>query len=80
MSTRLALVGCGKMGKLVEQLAPEYSFAVCAKFSSSNIQSLSRDSLQGAEVAIEFTTPAVAGENLRRLAGLGVNTVCGTTG
>jgi len=80
MSTRLALVGCGKMGKLVDELAPEHGFAVCAKFSSSNIQALSRDSLQGAEVAIEFTTPSVAGENLRRLAGLGVNTVCGTTG
>jgi 4-hydroxy-tetrahydrodipicolinate reductase len=80
MSTRLALVGCGKMGRLVEQLAPEYGFAVCAKFSRPNIGSLSRETLQGAEVAIEFSTPAAATENLRRLAGLGVNTVCGTTG
>jgi 4-hydroxy-tetrahydrodipicolinate reductase len=80
MSTPLAIVGCGKMGRLVEQLAPDYGFEVCAKFSRSNMGSLSRATLRGAAVAIEFTTPATAVENLQRLAGLGVNTVCGTTG
>jgi 4-hydroxy-tetrahydrodipicolinate reductase len=80
MSTPLAIVGCGKMGRLVEQLAPEYGFEVCAKFSRSNVDSLSRQLLRGAEVAIEFSTPAGAPENLRKLANFGVNTVCGTTG
>ncbi len=78
--TRLAIVGCGKMGRLVEQLAPEYGFEVCARFARSDIASLSGESLKGAAAAIEFTTPSAAPENLRRLAGLGVNTVCGTTG
>lgn len=80
MSIPLAIVGCGKMGRLVEQLAPEYEFEVCARFSQSNIGSLSRESLKGATVAIEFTAPASAPENLQRLATLKVNTVCGTTG
>jgi 4-hydroxy-tetrahydrodipicolinate reductase len=80
MSTPLALVGAGKMGRLVEQLAPEYGFEVCAKFSRGNIASLSRETLRGAAVAIEFSSPASAGENLRKLAKLGVSTVCGTTG
>lgn len=80
MSIPLAIVGCGKMGRLVEQLAPEYGFEIRARFSRSNIGSLSREALQGAAVAIEFSSPAAAPENLRRLAGLGVNTVCGTTG
>jgi 4-hydroxy-tetrahydrodipicolinate reductase len=80
MSTPLAIVGSGKMGRLVEQLAPEYGFDVRAKFSRANVMTLSRDSLRGAAVAIEFTTPAGALENLPRLAGFGVNTVCGTTG
>jgi 4-hydroxy-tetrahydrodipicolinate reductase len=80
MSTPLAVVGSGKMGRLVEQLAPEHGFEVCAKFSRSNIGSLSRETLRGAAVAIEFTSPAAAGENVRKLAKLGVNTVCGTTG
>jgi 4-hydroxy-tetrahydrodipicolinate reductase len=80
MSTPLAIVGCGKMGRLVEQLAPDYGFHVAARFSRGNIATLSRDSLEGAAIAIEFTTPAAAPENLRRLASLGINTVCGTTG
>jgi len=80
MSVLLANVGCGKMGRLVEQLAPEYGFEVCARFSELNIGSLSLESLKGAKVAVEFSIPAAAPENLRRLAALGVNTVCGTTG
>lgn len=80
MSVPLAILGCGKMGRLVEQLAPEYDFTVSAKFSRGDIAMLSRESLHGAGVAIEFTTPASAPANLRRLAELGVNTVCGTTG
>jgi 4-hydroxy-tetrahydrodipicolinate reductase len=80
MSIPLAIIGYGKMGRLVQQLAPEYGFVVSATFSRSNIAEISRESLLGASVAIEFTTPAAAPENLRRLAELGVNTVCGTTG
>jgi 4-hydroxy-tetrahydrodipicolinate reductase len=80
MNTPLAIIGTGKMGRMVEQLAPEYEFGVCAKFSRHNISNLSRESLHGAAVAIEFTAPAAAPENIRRLAELGVPTVCGTTG
>jgi 4-hydroxy-tetrahydrodipicolinate reductase len=80
MSVPLAIVGCGKVGRLVEQLAPEYGFAVRAKFNSANIASLSPQSLAGARVAIEFSTPLAAPPNLQNLAALGVNTVCGTTG
>ena len=80
MSVPLAIIGCGKMGRLVEQLAPDYDFAVSAKFSRGNIATLSGESLHGARVAIEFTTPASAPSNLQRLAELDVNTVCGTTG
>jgi len=80
MSTPLAVVGCGKMGRLVEQLAPEFGFEVCARFSRSNIASLSTETLENAAIAVEFTAPGAAPENLRRLAALGVNTVCGTTG
>jgi 4-hydroxy-tetrahydrodipicolinate reductase len=76
----LAIVGCGKMGRLVEHLAPEHGFDVRAKFSRSNINTLSRESLCGTQVAIEFSAPAAAPGNLRRLAALGVSTVCGTTG
>ena len=80
MSLPLAIVGHGKMGRLVEQLAPQHGFLVVARFTSANIASLSIETLAGASVAIEFSTPAAAPENLRRLAVLGVRTVSGTTG
>ena len=79
MTTPLAIVGRGKMGRLVEQLAPEFGFDVRARFSSSNIATLSRESLLGATVAIEFSTPAAAPSNIQKLSALGVNIVSGTT-
>lgn len=78
--TPIAIVGHGKMGRLVEELAPRQGFSVVARFTSANAGSLSRETLAGATTAIEFTAPAAAPETLRRLAALGVNTVCGTTG
>jgi 4-hydroxy-tetrahydrodipicolinate reductase len=80
MSLGLAIVGHGKMGQLIEQLAPEYGFDVRATFSSANIASLSAESLNGATIAVEFTAPAAAPENLRRIATLGLHAVSGTTG
>jgi len=80
MSMPLAIVGTGKMGRLIEQLAPEHGFEVRARFDIPNIAELSRETLNGAGVAVEFTAPSAAPENLRRLAALGVNSVCGTTG
>ena len=80
MSIPLAIVGHGKMGRLVEQLAPQHGFHVVSRFTTANIASLSLDALAGASTAIEFSTPAAAPDNLRRLASLGVRTVSGTTG
>ncbi len=80
MNIPLAIVGTGKMGSLIEQLAPAMGFEVRASFDVANIATLSQESLNGAAVAIEFTTPSAATANLCRLAALGVNTVCGTTG
>ena len=83
MPHNLAIVGYGKMGKLIEHFAPEYGFDVRAKFSGAdnrNGHGLSHETLRGVDVAVEFTTPEAAPENIRRLAILGVNSVVGTTG
>jgi 4-hydroxy-tetrahydrodipicolinate reductase len=83
MSQGLAIVGYGKMGKLIEHLAPEYGFEVRAKFSGGDNPGgtgLSRETLRGVDVAVEFTTPVAASVNIRRLAVVGVNCVVGTTG
>jgi 4-hydroxy-tetrahydrodipicolinate reductase len=83
MSMGLAIVGYGKMGRLIEQLAPEYGFDVRAKFDARGNprgQALSHQTLRGVDVAVEFTSPDAAPDNIRRLAAMGVNSVTGTTG
>jgi len=83
MSRGVAIVGYGKMGRLVEQLAPSFGFEVSARINGAENPAgagLSRESLAGAEVAIDFSTPQAAPENILRLASLGVNVVSGTTG
>jgi len=62
MSTGLAIVGYGKMGRLIEQLAPEYGFDVRAKFDARNNprgQALSQQTLRGVDAAVEFTSPTL---------------------
>jgi 4-hydroxy-tetrahydrodipicolinate reductase len=83
MSIGLAIVGYGKMGRLIEQLAPEYGFEVRAKFDARNNpcgQALSVQALRGVDAAVEFTSADAAPENIRRLATLGINSIVGTTG
>ena len=82
MALGLAIVGYGSMGRLIEQLAPEYGFDVRLKLNSrsnSRGKGLARDSLRGVDVAVEFSTPDAAPGNIQRLAALGVNAVAGTT-
>ena len=79
----LAIVGYGKMGRLIEQLAPQYEGQVKLRLdidNNANFEGLTKENFRGIDVAVEFSTPATAPENIERLAQLGVNTVVGTTG
>jgi 4-hydroxy-tetrahydrodipicolinate reductase len=79
----LAIVGYGKMGKLVEQLAPEYGFAVPLKldeFNNAAFVGLTPENFRGIDVAIDFSIPSAVLGNVERIAALGVNMVIGTTG
>jgi len=81
MQKTLALVGYGKMGKLIEQLAPQYGFDVRLRLDSkSGGDAFTSEKFAGIDVAIEFSTPEAAPANLTLLAGLKVATVTGTTG
>jgi 4-hydroxy-tetrahydrodipicolinate reductase len=73
---KLAIVGYGKMGRMVEQFAPEFGFTIHAKIDAGD----TLESAKGADVAIEFSTPEAALGNIESLAALGVPTVTGTTG
>lgn len=79
----LAIVGYGKMGRLIEQLAPEYGFTVTLKLDEFNNVAgagMTAENFRGVDVAVEFSTPHTVIENIERLAALGVSTVVGTTG
>ena len=79
----LAIVGYGKMGRLIEQLAPEYGCRVKLRLdvdNNSNFEGLTPENFRGIDVAIEFSTPETVVENIERLARLKVDTVVGTTG
>jgi 4-hydroxy-tetrahydrodipicolinate reductase len=79
----LAIVGYGRMGRLIEQLAPEYGFTVALKldeFNNAEGAGMTPESFRGVDVAIEFSVPEAVVGNLERLARLGVNVVVGTTG
>src|SRR5438093_10302946 len=79
----LAIVGYGKMGKLIEQLAPDYGFHVKLKldeFNNTNFEGLTAENFRGIDVAIDFSIPAAVAQNVEGIAGLGVNVVVGTTG
>jgi 4-hydroxy-tetrahydrodipicolinate reductase len=83
MTRGLAIVGHGKMGRLIEQLAPEYAFDVRLALNSGTNgggAGLTRENLQAIDVAMEFSTPSAAVQNIRQLAALGIPVVAGTTG
>jgi 4-hydroxy-tetrahydrodipicolinate reductase len=80
---RLAIVGYGKMGRLIEQFAPEYGFNVGLKLdeqNNANFEGLTPANFQGIDAAIDFSTPAAVPRNVEGIAALGVNIVVGTTG
>ena len=71
---KLAIVGYGKMGKLIEQLAPEYGFEVVLRldeFNNANGAGMTRENFAGVDVAIEFSTPEAAVGEHRDAGGAG---------
>jgi len=80
---KLALVGYGKMGRVIGQLAPQYGFETGLVLDLDNNaggSGLTAENFRGIAAAIEFTAPDSAPENLLKLAALRVPTVCGATG
>src|SRR3984893_4929613 len=71
----LAIVGYGKMGRLIDQLAPEYGFTVTSRIDIDR-----HESLVAVDVAVEFSTPSAVVGNVEKLASLRIPVVIGTTG
>jgi 4-hydroxy-tetrahydrodipicolinate reductase len=80
---RLALIGAGKMGRTIAQLAGERGWTVVTTLDvadNAGGAGITRASLGDAEVAVEFTEPSAARSNVLACARVGIPVVSGTTG
>ena len=80
---QILLVGHGRMGRMVESLAPEYGCEVVGIVdpqSPSHAGEIGDDRWGSADVAIDFTSPDAVLANVPELAGRHINVVLGTTG
>ena len=76
---KLAIVGMGKMGHAVAELAPDRGWTVVAQLGAREMVAPTREMLADADVAVEFSVPSAAPENVRALVALGCPVVVGTT-
>jgi 4-hydroxy-tetrahydrodipicolinate reductase len=76
----IALVGYGKMGKIIEQTAIGRGHRITLKIDLDNQQDFTPEKMKAADVAIEFTGPHSAFGNLQKLMNMDLPTVTGSTG
>lgn len=77
---KIALIGYGKMGKTIEEMALNRGHEIILKIDVNNANEFTKSNLQKAEVAIEFTGPHSAFENISKCIEWGVPVVSGSTG
>jgi len=77
---KIALIGYGKMGKIIEKFALSRGHEIVCIIDVDNLDCFDSDGFRSADVAIEFTQPAVAVDNYRRCFNCGIPVVAGTTG
>ena len=77
---KIALVGYGKMGKTIEQIALSRGHEIVSIIDINNPDDFESAAFKSADVAIEFTTPATAFDNYMKCFAANVPVVSGTTG
>lgn len=77
---KIALIGYGKMGKIIEQIALDRGHEIVLTIDITNQHELTVENLRKADVAIEFTVPASAIPNYKLCFEAGIPVVSGTTG
>jgi 4-hydroxy-tetrahydrodipicolinate reductase len=76
----IALIGYGKMGRIIEEIALQRGHKVTLKIDIDNIADFTKENLQQCDVAIEFTGPHSAKENILKCIDAGIPVVSGSTG
>ena len=76
----IALIGYGKMGKTIEQVAVERGHLVKLKIDLHNLDDFNQKNFENIDAAIEFTGPHTAYNNIIKCIELGKPIVSGSTG
>ena len=77
---KIALIGYGKMGKAIEEIAVQKGHTIVLKIDLDNAADLNDENLKHADVAIEFTGPASAVDNIKKCLDAATPIVSGSTG
>lgn len=77
---KIAILGYGKMGKVIDDLATAAGHEIVLTIDAYNQEKMTSVALQEADVAIEFSRPEAAVENIKSCLDAGIPIVCGTTG
>jgi 4-hydroxy-tetrahydrodipicolinate reductase len=77
---KIALIGYGKMGQAIEEIAVAKGHEILLKIGIENVEDFTTEAVQHADVAIEFTSPHSAFVNVKKCLEAGVPVVCGSTG
>jgi 4-hydroxy-tetrahydrodipicolinate reductase len=77
---RIALIGYGKMGKAIEEVALQRGHEIVIRIDQPNLNEFTKENLTKADVAIEFTSPHTAYDNVKKCIEFDVAVICGSTG
>lgn len=77
---KIALIGYGKMGHMIETIARERGNEVTVRIDKENLEDFGSEAFLSSDVAIEFTTPGTGAANVGRCMAAGIPVVSGTTG
>ena len=77
---KIALIGYGKMGHMIEEIAVQRGHEIVLRVNIDNVEDFSEKNISKADVAIEFTGPDSAYENVKKCIAFGIPVVSGSTG
>jgi 4-hydroxy-tetrahydrodipicolinate reductase len=76
----IAIIGYGKMGKAIEEIALSRGHKILLTIDEHNLSDFNKENIGTCDVAIEFTGPHTAYDNVKKALGFDIPLVCGSTG
>jgi 4-hydroxy-tetrahydrodipicolinate reductase len=77
---KIAIIGYGKMGKAIEEIAVQRGHKIVLKINIDNLPDFTEENLKKADLAIEFSGPESAVDNIKKCCKAGIPVVSGSTG